>query len=434
MKFKIQKPRGTKDILPEEQKFWQYIFDKIEKYAKSYNFNRLETPIIEFKDLFTHSIGEGTDIVEKEMYEVSRFNKTLIEEDDKDQMVLRPEYTAGIIRAYIENGMQSLPQPVKLFSCGPVFRYDRPQKGRYRQFWQFNLEIISDASPLTDTLLILLIWQIFQDLGLKEDIVIDINSIGCKACKPKIKKKITEYYKKYLDIVCDSCKKRFVTNPLRLFDCKEEKCQKIIAGAPQIIDNLCSDCKKHFTQVLEYLDELNIPYDLNLKLVRGLDYYTRTTFEFRDLKDSGRQSSLGGGGRYDNLIESYGGRSTPAIGFAGGIERIVEKIKEKNLKISDQKGPDVYIIQIGEKAKRKALILLKSMGEKGITATCSFGKESLKAQLKEANKLKSRISLIIGQREALDNSVIIKDMEDATQETIDIKDLENILLKKLRNE
>jgi histidyl-tRNA synthetase len=431
--MKIQKPRGTKDILPDNQKYWQYVNDAVDKRCQSFNFGKIETPVIEFKNLYSRGIGEATDIVEKEMYEVSRSNKTIIEKNENEvEMVLRPEYTAGVVRAYIENGMQSLPQPVKLYSSGPVFRYERPQKGRYRELWQFNMEIIGDSTPLTDALLLLQIWQIFQDLGLKNNIVIDINSIGCKTCRPKIKKKITDYYKQYKNAICLDCQRRLLINPLRLFDCKNEQCQKIILSAPQLVDNLCTECKKHFTQVLEYLDELRIPYDLNPRLVRGLDYYTRTTFEIRDVSDTLRQTALGGGGRYDNLVEMLGGRSTPAIGFAAGIDRIVDKLKELNIEVPETKKAEVYVIQIGDKAKRKALTLINNLGEKGITVCCSFGKESLKAQLKEASKMKAKIALIIGQREALDNTVIVRNMFEATQETININELDTILIKKLR--
>jgi histidyl-tRNA synthetase len=436
MKIKIQKPRGTKDILPDDQKYWQYISDIVDKRCRSFNFGKIETPILEFKDLYTRGIGEATDIIEKEMFEVSRGdnNIDLSKDDDKESLVLRPEYTAGIVRSFIENGMQTWTQPVKLYSFGPVFRYDRPQKGRYRQFWQFNIEVLGDANPLTDALLILLVWQIFSDIGLKKDSVIDINSIGCRTCRPRIRKKIIEYYKKYKDSLCFNCQRRLELNPLRLFDCKEEKCQKFINGAPQIVDNLCTECKKSFTQVLEYLDELNIPYDLNPKLVRGLDYYTKTTFEIRDINDTSRQSSFGGGGRYDNLIETYGGKNTPAVGFAAGVERIIDKVKESEINVPSLKGSEVFIIQIGDKAKKKALSIISSLGEIGITVSCSFGKESLKAQLKDANRMKARIALIIGQREALDSTVIIKDMNEASQETIDISDLNKVIIKKLRTE
>lgn len=434
MKMQLQKPRGTRDILPEEQKYWRFIEDIVDKRCGAFGFGKIETPIMENKELYAKGIGQATDIVEKEMYSVKRFSsETANEDDDKSELVLRPEYTAGIVRAYLEDGMQSWPQPIKLYSFGPIFRYDRPQKGRFRQFWQFNTEVIGDSSPLTDALLILLVWQIFQDLGLKNQIVVEINSLGCKSCRNKIKKQIIDYYKKYKNALCLDCQRRLDTNPFRLLDCKELNCQKIAAGSPQIIDNLCSECKKQFMQVLEYLDELGITYDLNPRLVRGLDYYTRTTFEVRDINDKNRQSSLGGGGRYDNLVEIYGGRPTPAIGFAGGIERIIDKLKELEIDVGSPKVAEIYIIQIGEKAKRMALRLISDLGSKGFSISSAFGKDTLKSQLRTASKNKARIALIIGQREALDKSVIVRDMMEASQETVDLKDLETLLIKKLRS-
>ena len=430
--MKIQKPRGTRDILPEDQKYWQFIFNCVNKRCQGFGFGKIETPMFEAKQLYVRGIGETTDIVEKEMYEVSRLgNITSDDNEDKESLVLRPEYTAGVIRAYLENGMQTWPQPVKLYSYGPLFRYDKPQKGRYRQLWQFNFEIIGDDNPLTDTLLILLIWQIFCDLGLKENIIVDINSIGCKSCRPKIRKKIVEYFRKYSTSLCVDCQKRLEFNPLRILDCKVEKCQKIAVSSPQILDNLCDECKKFFTSVLEYLDQINIPYDLNPRLVRGLDYYTRTTFEIRDKNDVNRQASLGGGGRYDNLIELLGGKSTPAVGFAGGIDRIIEKLKEKEVKVPDIKGVDIFIVQLGDKAKKIALSLISDLGQKGFGVSCLFGKESLKAQLRDANKMKAKFALIIGQREALDDTIIVKNMDEVSQETISMEELDNYLYNKL---
>jgi histidyl-tRNA synthetase len=313
-----------------------------------------------------------------------------------------------------------------------MFRYDRPQKGRFRQFNQAGVEIIGDGDSLSDSIAILLLWQIFTDLGLSEDIVVEINSIGCKTCRTKYKKKLLDYYQSYKNFLCADCLKRMEANPLRLLDCKEEKCQKIAATAPQLIDFLCIDCKNHFMKTLEYLDDLSIPYDLNPRLVRGLDYYTRTAFEVRYKNDLGRQASLGGGGRYDNLIELMGGRPTPAIGWAIGYERIIEKLKEKNVSIAEKGNTDLFIIQIGEKARKKALNLLSELSKKNYNASCVLGKESLKSQLKAANGMNAKVVIIIGQREALDNTVIVKNMDDASQETINLNKLEKYLEKRFR--
>lgn len=432
----IQKPRGTKDILPDEDKYWRFIENTVVKRCRAFDFGRIDTPMFESIKLYSRGIGESTDIVEKEMYEVKRF-KSIVStesrlEDDNETLILRPEFTAGIVRSYIEKGMQTWPQPVKLYSFGPVFRYDRPQKGRYRQFYQFNFEVLGNGEPLTDVIVLLLIWQIYSDLGLKNDIVIEVNSIGCKTCRPKIRKNLINYYKEYQLALCPDCQKRLESNPLRILDCKNENCQKISQGAPQLVDQICNECKSHFTQVLEGLDDLEIPYDLNPNLVRGLDYYSRTTFEIRDLSDENRQSSLGGGGRYDNLVELYGGRPTPAIGFAGGVERIIERIKELKVNIPDTKNSEIYIVQIGDKAKKQALKLIYDLGEKGFAVSCSLGKESLKSQLKASDKAGAKLTLIIGQREVYDKSVILKDMDEGSQETVSIEDLDKVLFKRLR--
>ncbi len=429
---KIQTPTGTYDILPQEQKFWRFLVTKLEKRFQAFGLNKIETPIFEYKSVFTQGLGQTTDIIEKEMFEVKRANAENLPnlETEKEPLMLRPEMTASIVRSYIENGMQTWPQPVKLYYISQVFRYERPQKGRFRQFWQAGTEIIGDENPLTDSVAILLLWQIFNDLGLKDDIVIDINSIGCKTCRNRYKKKLVEYFKSYEQMLCPNCIKRLANNPLRLLDCKEEKCQKIASGAPQIIDFLCLDCKNHFTKVLEYLDDLNIAYDLNPKLVRGLDYYSRTVFEIREKNDVNRQAALGGGGRYDYLIETFGGKSTPAIGWAIGIERVIEKLKQKEIKVDKMPAIDLLIIQIGEKARKKALPLVATLNDLGYNASCVLGKDSLKAQLKAADKMNARFALIIGQREALDNTVIIKNMEDAAQETITLNRLEKYLEKK----
>lgn len=429
----LKKPKGTKDIFPTEQKYWDFIEKIVEKRCRSFDFGKITTPTFENLKVFSHTVGETTDIVEKEMYEVKRLTLNKIEEkQDEDILVLRPEITAGVARAYLEKGMQTWPQPVKLYYFAPVFRYEKPQKDRYREFWQFGLEIIGDDQPFTDAISILLLWQIFSDFGLnKEDIIIDINSIGCKSCRPKIKKKLITYLEKYQNSLCPDCQRRLITNPLRVLDCKAEQCQKIINSSPQIIDNLCNECKNHFKQTLELLDDLDVPYNLNPNLVRGLDYYTKTAFEIRLTSDDRRQNVLGGGGRYDNLLEIIGGKPTPAIGFACGVERIIEQIKLKKIKVPDIKKSDTFVIQIGDRAKKNALCLIRQLSEKGIAVSCALGKTSLKSQLKAADKSGAMLALIIGQRESLDKTILVRDMRDSTQETIDFCDIEKLIYKKL---
>jgi histidyl-tRNA synthetase len=365
------------------------------------------------------------------MFRVSRTNQSEEKEEDQDELVLRPEGTAGIVRAYLEHGMHTWPQPVKLYYFGPMYRYDRPQKGRFREFYQYGFEVLGDDNPYTDALTILLAWQIFQTLQIT-DLVLEINSIGCRICRPRMKKSLLTYYQNYQDFLCPDCLVRLKINPFRLLDCQQENCQKLSKGMPQLLDNLCGSCRDHFRSVLENLDDFGVTYDLNPRLIRGLDYYTRTTFEFRNPQDEQRQSSLGGGGRYDDLIEHLGGRPTPAIGLACGVERIIDKIKEKKIEVPDLTGIEIFVIQLGDRAKKKILPLIAKLSEAGFGIGSALGKDSLKSQLKVADKMGVRIALIIGQREALDNSAIVRDMEEGTQETVDLEDLEEVLREKLR--
>jgi histidyl-tRNA synthetase len=431
MKFNFQSPKGVLDVLPSDQKYWDHIVNIVNKRALSFGFEKIILPIFEDAGLYQKGTGINTDIVQKEMYEVKPFNtQDSISIKDK-RYALRPEFTPGAIRAYLEHGMISKPQPVKLLSIGPVFRHDKPQKGRYRQFWQFNVEAIGSKNPLIDALLILMIHQIFTDLGLKDTIVLEINNIGCSKCQGKIRKKIIEFIEPIQSKLCPVCQNRIYSNPLRIIDCKEKKCQKIVSTLPHIIDFICNDCKRHFTKVLEYLDDLKVTYDLNPYLVRGIDYYTSTTFEIKDKNDPTKQNSLGGGGHYDNLIKNYSNQNIPGLGFAGGIERIVEKLKTEEIKIPSKSQTDIFIVQIGKKAQKKSMSLIAELASKNYQVGCAIGKDTLSSQLKIANKVKTKFAIIIGQREILDNTIIIKNMQEATQETIDQSDLEAYLNKKL---
>jgi len=432
----FQTPRGTRDILPDEQKYWRYLREIVTKKCETFGCGRIDTPIFEYAEVFQKSLGDESDIITKEMFEVRRATGVTEQLEDRDKedtrlLVLRPEITASIARAYTQHGMKTWSQPVKLYYDGMCFRYERPQAGRLRSFNQFGVEIMGDDNPFTDASLIFLAYQIMQKLGLAKDLTIDINSVGCPTCRPKMKKKLTEYFEKFLPSLCVDCNRRYVSNPLRILDCKDDKCQRIISGAPQLIDSLCTDCKTHFKAVLENLDNLEIPYNLNPRLVRGLDYYTKTVFEVFDINDTNRQSSVLGGGRYDGLLKLFGQPQTPAVGFAAGSERLIEKIKSKGIEVPDVKSADVCIVQIGEKAQKKCLPLVVKLEEEGYDAACILGKESLKAQLRLASKMRAKIALIIGQREVLDNSVIVRDMDDASQETIKMAKLDEVLKSKL---
>ena len=434
MSDELRTPRGTKDILPDDQKYWRFVNQVITEKCESFGCGKIDTPAFEYAEVFTKSIGTSSDIVTKEMYQVSRANTLdaqINSDDESRNLILRPEFTAGVVRAYIEHGMKIWSQPVKLYYEGTCFRYERPQSGRYRQFRQFGVEIFGDADPLTDASTIYLAYKILQKLGLAKDLVIDINSIGDASCRGKIKKKLTDYFEKFLPNLCEDCNRRYIDNPLRILDCKNEKCQRVINAAPPIVDMLCGDCKTHFKQVLENLDNMQIPYNLNSRLVRGLDYYTRTVFEVFEAHDTNRQLSLLGGGRYDGLVKLFGGGDVPAFGFAAGEERIIEKIKEVNVTIPEPILTEVSIIQIGDKARKKCVGLLGEIEDASIKVNCVLGKDSLKSQLRTASKLRAKIALIMGQREVLDNSIIIRDMIDGVQETIKITKLMEVLKAKL---
>lgn len=432
MKLTYTSPKGVPDILSLEQKYFDYIIDIVQKRSYAYGFEKISLPIFEDARLYQKGTGLSTDVVQKEMYQVNLMHHhTKEEKEEKIIYALRPEFTPGAVRAYLEHAMFTKPQPVKLLSIGELFRHDKPQKGRFRQFNQFNLEVIGSNDSLTDALLILMIWQIYKDLKLQDDIVIEINNIGCNKCQPIIRKKLLENIEKIQTKLCQTCQERLYSNPLRILDCKNQNCHKQVMNLPHIIDLICSSCRKQFMSVLEYLDELQVPYDLNPYLVRGFDYYTSTTFEIIDKKDPKKLTSLGGGGRYDGLIKLYGGQNIPAIGFAGGIERIIDKLKEKEIKLPENNKVDIFIVQLGPKAKKFALNLISELTNKSYHVSCALGKSTLSSQLKIANKVKAKLSVIIGQREMLDKTVIVKDMLETSQEIIEQSDLEDYLKLKL---
>lgn len=416
----VQTLRGMKDILPDEQKYWFFIQRRAEKFALESGFSKIDTPILEAKDLFVRAVGTYTDIVEKEMFSFT--------DSGGGAVCLRPEATASVARAYIQHGMINLPQPVKLFSFGPRFRHDRPQAGRLRQFHQIDFDILGEGHPAIDAELILLAFHFCKNLGL--EVNIQINSIGCASCRPKYISELVEYYRTKRKLLCPNCKRRLVKNPLRLLDCKEEECQTLKEEAPQIVDWLCEACKNHFVKVLEYLDEAGAPYNLNPHLVRGLDYYTKTVFEIFS-QEEGRQDALGGGGRYDDLIKFLGGRPTPACGFALGVERLILAIKRKGISVPELEKPPIFLAQLGEAARRKAFVLFSKLYEGGVYAASAFSKESLKIQLEIANKLGVKFVLIIGQKEVVDGTVIIKDMESGSQEIVDFNKVVSEIKKKL---
>lgn len=433
MEKTISLARGMRDVLPEEQKYWARLRSVAATRLQSFGFLPIDTPVVESKELYLRGTGADTDIAQKELFAVSRIGTRSDEADEGTdrELVLRPEGTAGIARAYVEHGMRTWSQPVKLYSFVQNFRYDRPQKGRYRQHSQLSVEVFGDDTPLTDAMTLLALWQIIQDLQLDGESVIELNSIGDKACRGQIRAALKAYYEPLLPHLCANCQERFATNPLRLLDCKEKECQQYREAAPATIDSLCSDCRSHFMLVLEYLDEAGVPYDLNPYLVRGLDYYTRTTFEIRHKDDPGRQAALGGGGRYDDLVETLGGTATPAFGFGLGMERVVERLIDRGIEVEPMAGTEILVIQLGDRAKKKAIPLLVSLSKKGLAASMALGKESLKSQLRSADKMGAKLALIVGEREAIDGTIIVRNMFDGTQDTVAFEDVEQVIERKM---
>src|SRR3989344_3108656 len=374
----FQLVKGMKDILPEEQRYWDLARSLVARLARQYGFKKIETPILEFSDLFVRAVGQTTDIVEKEMYAFT--------DQGDDHLALRPEGTAGVVRAYLEHGLQTLPQPVKLFYFGPMFRRDNPQAGRFRQHWQFGFEVIGETDAIIDAQIILIAYKFYQAINLP--VSLQINSIGCLSCRPVFENELKDYLKKRKSKLSIISQERLFKNPLRILDSKEKEDQPIIAEAPQQIDFLCEECKNHFIQVLEYLDELEVPYALNSSIVRGLDYYSRTTFEIWTQKEEGRQSALGGGGRYDGLVSLLGGLETPAIGFACGVERFINQIKETDFKVPEEARPEIFLAQLGAAARKKSVLLFEELTKAGLKVVENFSKSGLKPQLEIADKLK----------------------------------------------
>lgn len=412
-------PRGTSDILPQEKAYWRYIEEKAVYLCQLYGYQPLNTPVFEDYQLFAHTAPDGADII-KEMY--------VFEDRSGQKLVLTAEGTAPICRAYLEHGLFNLPQPVKLYYIIPAFRYERPQAGRYRQHHQLGCEAIGDADPALDAEVIELMYRFLSSLGLSR-LVIEINSIGCRKCQPGYVEALKKYYSPIRDRLCPDCKVRLARNPLRLLDCKEASCQEIITGAPKITDYLCSECQTHFQSVQKYLTALGITYQLNHRLVRGLDYYTRTVFEVKP-EGKGVQIALGGGGRYDNLIEELGGKPTAAVGFAAGIERIIIALKNQNVIVPALPKPVAYVAYLGTQAKLEATKLVSRLRHQGIAAIQATGDKSLKSQLRQANSLDVKYTVIIGEKEVANETAVLRDMSSGEQETVPLSEVASLLEKR----
>lgn len=395
--------KGIRDILPPEIYLWQKVEETAKETFSAYGFQELRAPIIESTDIFIRSIGETTDIVEKEMYTFS----------DKAgrSITLRPEGTAPVVRCYVQNRLYDLPSPQKFFYHGPMFRYERPQKGRFRQFYQIGVEALGTSDPKLDSEILFMLRLFLERIGLKE-LSFELNSIGCEKCRPDYKKALLNFLSGKIHDFCPDCQRRYKFNPLRILDCKVKGCVNLRAGAPKVTDFLCSDCREHFEELLTLLRLLDFPYIINPGMVRGLDYYTRTTFEVTS-KHLGAQNAVAAGGRYDRLVEEFGGPPTPAIGFAMGIERIVELLRSSDkLEIP---APKVFIATIGAPAEKEGLILAEKLREKGLWIEIGYAAPSLRSQLRKADKLSVGYVLIIGDDEIRAGTVKWKLLSDGSQ-------------------
>ncbi len=400
-----QAPRGTQDVLPEDEKYWRYVEGTATRLAEQFGYGLIRTPTFEDTSLFVRGVGESTDVVTKEMY--------TFEDKGGESLTLRPEGTAPVLRAYLEHGMASRPQPVKLYYLMSMYRYDRPQAGRYREFHQFGVEAIGEGAPTVDAEVILLAWRFYEALGLR-GLTLQLNSIGCPQCRPAYLEALVRHFTRHQMGLCHDCRRRLQLNPLRLLDCKNEQCQPAILSAPAGVDHLCDECQEHFAELRRLLDGFNLPVILNPQLVRGLDYYTRTVFEVWP-PTVGAQSALGGGGRYDGLMEQLGGKPTPGMGFGLGIERIILNLKEQGVQVPEVGKPFLYVAYLGEEAKIPAFQLADDARRLGIAAVTTLGSRSLKAQLKQANNSGARFAFILGEQEVQDGTVTVRDMIESRQ-------------------
>ena len=404
---RFQAPRGTTDVLPEDEPYWAFVRGTAARVAKLFGYGYIETPMFEDAEIWLRT-GEGTEVVEKEMY--------VFEDRGGEKLALRPDTTAGVCRAYIENGMGNRPQPVRLYYFAQKFRYDRPQAGRYRQHTEFGIEAIGESDALVDAETIDLLSTFYGALGLS-GLSLHLNSIGDGACRPPYLESLRAYYKDRLSETCTDCKMRYEKNPMRLLDCKEERCQPAIAGAPVISDRLCEPCSAHFASLRGYLDALGIAYELDARLVRGLDYYTRTVFEFMPLEE-GAQSTIGAGGRYDGLIELLGGHPTPGIGFGTGIERIILNLKRQGVAVPEIEPPRVFVAHTSEASRSAAVKLARRLRDGGVSAVVGVGGRSLKAQLRNADALGTRYAAILGDQELAKGEVTLRDMQGGEQRSV----------------
>jgi histidyl-tRNA synthetase len=412
-----QSPRGTQDILPEDAVVWRHVERCAEATARRFGYGEIRTPTFEETGLFLRGVGEGTDIVDKEIY---RF-----EDKGGTDLALRPEGTASIVRAYLQHGMASRPQPVKLFALLTAFRYDRPQAGRYREFRQFDIEAIGDEDPLVDAEVIGVLWRFLEDLGLR-DLTIQLNSIGDPVCRPGYIQALVAYYEPHESELCGDCRRRLRTSPLRLLDCKNASCQPLADSAPRTVDHLCGPCEAHFATLQGYLGVMGLPYELTPRLVRGLDYYTRTVFEVVPPR-VGSQATIGGGGRYDGLAEILGGKPTPGVGFAAGMDRIILNMREQGCPLPTAEAPDVFFAPLGDEAKLVAARLAEEARRDGLAVVVGTGERGMRARMRQANSSGARLAVILGDDELRDERATVKNLAGGEQHAVPFADLTTYL-------
>ena len=414
----VRRPRGTNDILPGASEHWQFVEQKIRDICHNFGYQEIRTPIFEHTELFERGIGETTDIVEKEMY-------TFQDRGDRS-ITLRPEGTAPVVRAFLENKLYAQPLPAKLYYFGPMFRYEKPQAGRYRQFYQFGVEAIGSADPALDVEMIVLPIEFYKSCGLS-GFQVHINSIGCPTCRPTYRDTLRKMFSEKLDQFCSNCQGRIERNPLRVLDCKSPKCQELIDDIPLVLDSLCPECSEHFAQVRQYLDLLEIDYIINPKLVRGFDYYTRTVFEIT-VASLGAQNAIGGGGRYDGLVEECGGNPAPAVGFAVGLDRLMLALKNQESQIFTPRKPDGFVAHFGGVTKPVAIKVVNDLRKQGLWVEMDYLDRSLKAQMKSANRFNCNWVLIIGEDELADNKVKLRWLASGEEEEVELDNIQVRLL------
>ena len=412
-------PKGVRDILPEESWKWAYVFQVVQETARHFGYSEVHLPIFEHTELFSRGIGDTTDVVEKEMY-------TFLDKGDRS-ITLRPEATASMVRAYLEHRMGTMSQPVKMWCAGPMFRYERPQKGRYRQFWQVDFESIGASSPYADVEIIAISLELFRRLGLRRLEVV-INSVGCPECRPSYRKRLTDYFESRKDHLCETCLGRLERNPLRILDCKRDGCKAVTEDAPDVYDSLCGECREHFDVVKDSLDALGASYRLDKRLVRGLDYYTKTAYEILS-GELGSQNAVCGGGRYDNLAEAIGGSHVPGVGFAAGVDRIVMVMEQQECSFGSAPSVEVFAVALDDISRRNVLQLVDMLRRNGIVAEMDLAGKSMKAQMKAASSRGAQFACILGESERAGGTVMVKDLATAEQQEISLP----LLVAELKN-